>query len=424
MRRIYVDCSHTYFSGLNTGIQRVVRNTVNNIDKVSKDLSIDIIPVIYNGKAYYKFEQFPVIDNTFLKKKNNLKEIVRKIYKFTRNIVSLIPFLKDIFYIPRLNIFLNKMYDKLFFPKKTDKELQVKPKEKDIVLLLDTTWCNIEYKYYKELKKDGVIIVALIYDIIPITNKEFCSVDLTMSLYDWYKNIHGITDGYLSISNYVSKELYKYIKKEYIPTISANRFDFFHLGVDFNKIKKNNIITQNYLSKYFNKEDTFLTVSTIEPRKNHQYILNVFEELWEKGYTYKYIMVGRVGWKVDDFINKVQSHKEYNKKLFLFTDLNDEQLQYAYLNSKALVFASFVEGFGLPIIESLYNKLQVLASDIPIHREIGQEFVTYFDLNKTSSLRSIIEKNNYDKNLNKFYWKDWYESTKELFSKVSRMVES
>lgn len=81
-------------------------------------------------------------------------------------------------------------------------------------------------------------------------------------------------------------------------------------------------------------------------------------------------------------------------------------MPFSYKNAKALVFASYTEGFGLPIIESLYNQLQVLVSDTPIHREIGQENVSYFDLNDVNCLVDLIERNAFIKVIKDFKWID------------------
>jgi alpha-1,2-rhamnosyltransferase len=133
------------------------------------------------------------------------------------------------------------------------------------------------------------------------------------------------------------------------------------------------------------------------------------------------VIIGKVGWEVDDFISRVKNHKEYNSRLFLLENIDDEHLLYAYKNSKALIFASFIEGFGLPIIESLHNKLQVLASDIGVHREIGRDFVSYFNLNDINSLIKLIEDDNFNKNIDDFKWISWEESAKDLVEKVLKV---
>jgi alpha-1,2-rhamnosyltransferase len=96
-------------------------------------------------------------------------------------------------------------------------------------------------------------------------------------------------------------------------------------------------------------------------------------------------------------------------------------LVYAYKNSKALVFASKIEGFGLPIVESLHFGLPVLVSDIPVHREIGKDQVTYFSLENVDNLVNKI-KNEELKNIKNYQWLNWYESTKMLIEKAIKIV--
>ena len=61
-------------------------------------------------------------------------------------------------------------------------------------------------------------------------------------------------------------------------------------------------------------------------------------------------------------------------------DLSDTSLEHAYSHASALVFPSYVEGFGLPLVEAMQRGLQAMGSDIPVFREIGGEFMAYFDL--------------------------------------------
>ena len=124
----------------------------------------------------------------------------------------------------------------------------------------------------------------------------------------------------------------------------------------------------------------WLVVGTIEPRKNHSFILDVFEELWDQGRQDKLVIIGRIGWKCDQVIARMQSHPELEHKLFFFADASDDELLYSYRNSQGLIFASYVEGFGLPIVEAMASKLRVFCSEIPVFREVGGTYPSYFAL--------------------------------------------
>lgn len=411
--KIYLDCTHTYNSGLNTGIQRVVKNIVKNRYEVQKELNVEVIPVILTNNKYYKFNDFPQINQ----KKNRLKKVLKKIYTKARSLLSFIlpKQLNDILHSPSIGINLNKAFDKILFSKKVSSDNNVILKTNDILLLIDTTWLNNNYKVLDKLKKKNVKIVTLIYDIIPISYSQFCTIDSTNALKDWYRSAVKYIDGYIAISNSVKDDVYNYIKENIDSNISYDRFDYFYLGADFSNAKDTQYPSESF-KQHFKNNNTYLTVSTIEPRKNHKYILDAFDILWDNDEDVNYVMIGKIGWKTDKFIKRIKTHKLYNKRLFLLDDVNDADLSYAYQNSKALIFASFIEGFGLPIIESLNYKLPVLASNTPIHREIGKDKVLYFDLDSCDSLVDII-KNNKFKNVENISWLSWEQSAKDLILK-------
>ena len=152
--------------------------------------------------------------------------------------------------------------------------------------------------------------------------------------------------------------------------------------------------------------------------------MDVFDKLWNKNIDVTLHIVGKVGWKVDELIKRINTHKEYNKRLFHFDEMNDKELDYCYKNSKILLSSSYIEGFGLPIVEGLNSQLPVLASDIPIHREVGGDKIGYFDINNSDDLIDNIkniEDNGVPKQLipNKdFKWMNWNEATHILFDKI------
>ena len=421
MNKIYLDCTHTYNSGLNTGIQRVVKNIVQNRFEVSKLFGIEIVPVVFYNKEYKKFDRFPDIRATSSIKKYKVKNILKKVLSFFRKFFSKVKVIDDFLHNPKFILKLNSYYERVFVSYHVEDE-KVEFSQNDILLFLDATWLNSEYKFYESLKnRYGIKIVATIYDLIPINQSQFCSVDLTLTLKDWFEKSINLVDAYIGISKFVQKECYEYIKNSLNSDVLESKFDYFYLGANLKDFDLSKADIRDDFKNIFNTKNVFITVSTIEPRKNHKYIVDSFDKLWENGVDVRYVIIGKVGWEVDDFISRVKNHKEYNSRLFLLENIDDEHLLYAYKNSKALIFASFIEGFGLPIIESLHNKLQVLASDIDVHREIGRDFVSYFNLNDINSLIKLIEDDNFNKNIDDFKWISWEESAKDLVEKVLKV---
>jgi alpha-1,2-rhamnosyltransferase len=83
-------------------------------------------------------------------------------------------------------------------------------------------------------------------------------------------------------------------------------------------------------------------------------------------------------------------HAEYGRRLFWLDNASDADLFHLYPRARALVFPSFVEGFGMPLVEALRHGARVIASDIPVFREIGRDDVAYFDLLDAGSLAARI----------------------------------
>lgn len=413
--KIYLDCTHTYNSGLNTGIQRVVKNVVKNIPLVEKDLKVRIIPVVSISNQYYSFRDFPVINQN----NNTIKKYLKKIYINLRTFfMSILPAkYHEILFSPGIAIFLNKSVDKILFAKKIKAQKLEILKDSDILILIDTTWLNTNYKQLKKLKEQNVKVVAVIYDIIPLLYPNFCTIDLTLSLKEWYKNATKYIDSYIAISKTVKEDIFKYIKENIEQNISEEKFDYFYLGADIHTNSSLNRVSSE-VKELFKSSNIYITVSTIEPRKNHSYILDTFDKLWDSNTDITYVIIGRIGWKSESLIRRIKQHKQYGKKLFWLRGANDDELIYAYKNSKALIFASFTEGFGLPIIESMFYKLPVLASDISIHREVGSDKVSYFNLSDSNSLYGIILSNHkLVQPKSDFNWQTWQESTKDLILK-------
>jgi alpha-1,2-rhamnosyltransferase len=101
-------------------------------------------------------------------------------------------------------------------------------------------------------------------------------------------------------------------------------------------------------------------------------------------------MVGKRGWLVDAFCDRVLQHPEFRNRLFWLEDCNDADLHYLYAQAAALIQASLAEGFGLPLIEAANSGTPVIASDIQVFREIGDASFSYFNPLDAESLARCI----------------------------------
>jgi alpha-1,2-rhamnosyltransferase len=171
----------------------------------------------------------------------------------------------------------------------------------------------------------------------------------------------------------------------------------------------------------------YLVVGTIEPRKDIGRILGAFEQLWAEGSCAALMLFGRAGWRSYDLIDTLHSHPELGKRLFWFEDGSDAELDFAYRHAAALIFASRCEGFGLPLVEAMQYGLPVLASDIPVFREIGGDYPDFFQPGDERAIYDAIhrfaaKRISYPNAMRMPKpWPSWSDSARMLLDKVTRV---
>ena len=150
-----------------------------------------------------------------------------------------------------------------------------------------------------------------------------------------------------------------------------------------------------------------LFVGSFTDHKNFNLLVELYNKNPEK-YP-KLIMAG-------GFNKKVFNNTEINSNNIIFVqNFTDEVLVNLYKNCLAVVFPSKFEGFGIPLLECIYFNKPIICSDIPVFREIGNDYPNYFDLENIEELKyflkkikngSQLRKGNNEKILKKYSWKN------------------
>jgi glycosyltransferase involved in cell wall biosynthesis len=161
-------------------------------------------------------------------------------------------------------------------------------------------------------------------------------------------------------------------------------------------------------------------VGTLEPRKGHQQMLGIFEQLWNQDEDIQLVIVGRHGWLMEEFLEKLKNHGELSKRLYWLPGASDEFLAKIYDACTCLLAGSIDEGYGLPLVEAIQRDKSVLARDIEVFREIGGLNVSYFKDNKNEFVGYINEIRQRDclknKTLSKFT--NWKTHVQQLKNKI------
>ena len=122
-----------------------------------------------------------------------------------------------------------------------------------------------------------------------------------------------------------------------------------------------------------------LIVSTLEPRKNHLNLVAAWERLRiERSSHLKLIVVGALGWHHEPIIGQLRPWLERGEA-FLLADVPASELRVLYRHAAATICPSFSEGFGFSGVEAMKSGGAVVASDLPVHREIYRDAAEFFN---------------------------------------------
>ncbi len=181
----------------------------------------------------------------------------------------------------------------------------------------------------------------------------------------------------LTVSKTTKKEL---IDHYHLP---EGKIVVFYEGVDSNFI----IPTSEVGMEGKRREKYFLYVGNAYPHKNLSLLLLAFKMLDSK---YELKLVGG-----SDYFYKRLGEEVIRlglqDRVELVGYVSDEVLKKLYANSLGLVVPSLMEGFGLPILESIACGCPVLASDIMVFRELFGEAIKYFDPKSAADLGEKLQ---------------------------------
>lgn len=255
-------------------------------------------------------------------------------------------------------------------------------------------------KWFLAQKNNGVFLVQIIHDLIPIVYPEFSEEEYALEFIQELKATSACFDLSIAVSKTIMLEYQEWLISERV--FNNMQINWLHWGSDIENYKSHykNIIEEEEFTLATN--EYFLMVSRIEPRKDYNIVIDAFSHLWANGYTKSLIIVGTEVFKTVKLIKKIKSHPLLNKKLFwLNQGVSDSKLTLLYANARAFIMASQVEGFGLGVVEAAKYRKPLILRDIPVFREIAKDNAYYFNANNGHDLANEISKweNLYNKNV-------------------------
>lgn len=167
-----------------------------------------------------------------------------------------------------------------------------------------------------------------------------------------------------------------------------------------------------------------LTVGTLEPRKNLATILGAFNKLkTEKGIPHQLVVAGKEGWLIKKSMDE-------SPDLISTGYVSQQDLIALYRGAELFLFPSLYEGFGLPLLEAMAAGVPVIASELPVHREVCGEaalFANPLDEEEwRNTIDQLLQNSSQQKRLRtngierakKFSWQKTAERTMEIYESV------
>ena len=253
-----------------------------------------------------------------------------------------------------------------------------------VLLKLDYRWLNYD-SYYQKLKKLHILPIIMIHDLIPIQYPEYFGRN-------GKKTHHGIlikglsnAKGILTNSQDTYNGIMTYCKqnKLSLPPLTTALLGALQINQDLKFIHRP--LEANY----------FVILGTIEGRKNHLLLLQIWRILVDKHgiNTPKLIIIGQRGWNNQNTLNMLS---QCDKIRDYVTELAATDLELiTYLKyAQALLFPTFSEGFGFPLVEALSVGAPVIASDLAVFKEIAGNVPDYIHPIDGAKWLAVIEEYN------------------------------
>ena len=228
---------------------------------------------------------------------------------------------------------------------------------------------NISRDLFEELNGAGVNTAVFLHDLIPLELPELQRIGTSLA---FGQKIEVATwFGGLILTN--SADSAGKIRIHMKTQGRVSEVSFAHLGVSVPKASSSGI---------GNDRPYFVILGTIEPRKNHALLLDVWQDMSDElpdGDVPDLHIVGQRGWANEDVITRLNVLKD-NPRIYEHNAMDDAQLWPLIQGAHGLLFPSLAEGFGLPSLEAAALGVPVICGDLAIHRELLGDYPVYASL--------------------------------------------
>lgn len=373
-RRVFYDISFTRTQSGTVGISRTVRRLFAELER----LGYAPVPVAFHSQGFRRVEPAEAAPAGGARPQNPLLKLVSG--SFFRKVATLALHVHWALLSRAWGVASTRIFNGM-----TRNAEPVEFAPGDLLLLCDASWNYEAWIPVERARTRGAKVLLLVYDLIPIRYPQFCYRLTTLIFGHWLEQMLPRCDAVICISKATQDEVAAWISQQAMPRSPA--LGYFHLGSDLNAC----VTGSDRLCAFFTAgTPSFVSVGSIEPRKNHEQLLDAFERLWAGGSQARLLIAGKPTVDCEALIERLRKHPEQGARLLTLFDATDGEIRYAYGRCNALVFPSLAEGFGLPLVEARACGCRVIASDLAVFREFADEGVRFFKAGSASALEEAL----------------------------------
>lgn len=231
-------------------------------------------------------------------------------------------------------------------------------------------------------KRSVVTIHDLAWKFYPETFTWFTRNFLEWSTKFAVKNASAI----ISVSQSTKNDLVKFYG------VDEKKVTVVHHGFAVQSVIRNPQLKNAQIDPYI------LFLSTLQPRKNLEGLIDAFAELKKEmpELPHKLVVVGKPGWKFENILKKIEENKDI---VDYRNHVSEEEKSSLLYGAEALLLPSFYEGFGMQLLEAFEARVPVATSNVSSMPEVAGEAAVYFDPKNTTEIKQAIKNILLDKSL-------------------------
>jgi len=212
--------------------------------------------------------------------------------------------------------------------------------------------------------------IVTVFDIFPITGREYASADFRRKFSALLLEAVGRATRVITSSRYTAEQLLAHTP------VSPSKLRIIPLGVDppaltlspgERRLARERLVGEG--------NQMILSVGVLQTRKNTLNALRALETLPEQ---YRLVLVGGDGYG-SEAIHEYIRRQGLASRVQVRGYVAMEELRVLYQSASVLLFPSWEEGFGLPVLEAMANGLPVVASRTASLPEVGGDAALYVD---------------------------------------------